>query len=290
MKPMPKIRQLTAAEIPAPLREIPEPPKNLWLQGDWPGEKYVYLTVVGSRRFSTYGRETTEKIISELAGQPIVIVSGLAIGIDTIAHKTAIKNGLKTVAVPGSGLDSSVLHPPSNRRLAEEIITAGGALLSELEPRAPAGIHTFPRRNRLMAGLAKGTLVIEANEKSGTLITARLATEYNREVLAVPGSIFSPNSRGTNQLIRQGATPVTSGDDVLLALGLELADSQQKLNWAEISPEEKKILGLLAVESLARDEIIRTLNFEPSQANALLMKMEIKGLIKESVGEFHINI
>ena len=251
------------------------------------------LTVVGSRKFSSYGRDVCEKIITGLAGYPIAIISGLALGIDTIAHKTALKARLPTIGIPGSGLDRSVLHPHSNRRLADEIVASGGSLLSEFPPTMPAGLHTFPRRNRIMAGLARATLVIEAGEKSGTLITARLATEYNRDCFAVPGSIFSPSSQGANWLIKQGATPITSSEDILSAFNLEtegLFSSKNKLSaqLLELSPAEQKILNIIMIEPLPRDLLIEELSLPIHEANTLLSTMEIKGLIKEEMGEIRI--
>lgn len=286
---MSAIKKLIPAQFPPLLREINDPPATLYLEGELAPPESVYLTVVGSRKFSNYGREACEKIISELAGYPVVIVSGLAVGIDTIAHQSALQTGLLTIAIPGSGLDRTVLHPSSNRKLADEIIASGGALLSEFPPTYPAGLHTFPRRNRLMAGLAKAILVIEAGEKSGTLITARLAIDYNRDVLAVPGSIFSTGSLGTNNLIKLGAAPVCNGRDVLLALGYDLPeDGQLKLNLAELSANEKKVYELLNIEPLSRDELIRNLNLPISEANVLLATLEIKGIIKEMMGELRV--
>ena len=288
---LPAIRKLSSEEFPPSLLEIPEPPEELYVQGDLPDASYTYLTVVGSRKYSIYGQEACEKIISELAGYPIVIVSGLAIGIDTIAHKAALATGLKTLAVPGSGLDRAVLHPSSNRRLADEIIKAGGAILSEFPPTYPAGLHTFPKRNRIMAGLARGVLIIEAGDKSGTLITARLATDYNRDVYVIPGSIFAPGSAGTNGLIRQGATPIISGRDLLQALGFELpteTGSQLALQLENLSPGEKKVVEILSIEPLPRDELFRQLDLSTSEANSLIGIMEIKGLIVESVGEIRL--
>ncbi len=284
------MKKLAPEEIPPQLLEIPEPPEELYLEGELPNHnEYRYLTVVGSRKYSSYGKEACEQLISELAGQPIVIVSGLAIGIDTIAHRAALDAGLKTVAFPGSGLDREVLHPHSNRRLADEIVARGGALVSEFPPTYPAGLHTFPRRNRLMAGIAKAVLIIEAGDKSGTLITARLATDYNRDVFALPGSIFSPGSKGTNRLIKQGATPITSGHDILEALGFEVEpEFQPQLNLAELSPDERKIVEILTIEPLPRDELIRALELPTSAANSLLGIMEIKGLIKEAMGEIRL--
>lgn len=289
--------KLPRSEWPAQLLEIPQPPDQLYLEGTLPEPGAIYLTVVGSRKYSNYGKEACEKILAEIApasqsgqGQNIVIVSGLALGIDTIAHHVALANRLKTIAFPGSGLDRSVLHPHSNRRLADEIVAAGGALVSEFDPTYPAGLHTFPRRNRLMAGIAKAVLIIEAGDKSGTLITARMATDYNRDVLAVPGSIFSGGSRGTNNLIRLGATPITSGDDLLLALGFEVAtkEGQLALNLADLTAPERRLVEILEIEPLPRDELIRLLGLPTSEANSLLGIMEIKGLIKETMGEIRL--
>lgn len=280
--------KLTPAQLPPALREISDPPKILYLEGVLPAENYTYLTVVGSRRYSRYGQEAAEELITGLAGYPIAVVSGLAIGLDTIAHRAALAAGLPTIAVPGSGLDRSVLHPPSNRRLADKIVEAGGALLSELEPMAPAGVHTFPRRNRLMAGLAKAVLIIEAGAKSGTLITARLALDYNRDVLAIPGSIFAPTAFGTNQLIRQGATPITTSAELLLALGFEPKPGLKSTAAENLSPAEQAVIKLLSVEPLSHDDLIRRLKLSPNEANALLSLMEIGGLIKETLGEIRL--
>mgnify|MGYP001589676491 FL=1 len=287
---MNKIKLLPKESWPSGLLEIPEPPEQLYIEGELPApEEFTYLTVVGSRKFSNYGREACEEIIAGLTGYPVVIISGLALGIDTIAHKSALKAGLKTIGFPGSGLSRLVLHPSSNRRLADEIVASGGALLSELEPEQPAGIHTFPRRNRLMAGMSKGTLIIEAGERSGTLITARLTTEYNRDVYAVPGSIFSPSSYGTNWLIKQGAATITGAKDLLEVLGFKVeTEIKNKINLAELTHDEKRVYEILIVEPLPRDELIMALELEPSVANTLLMMLELKGVIKESAGEFRL--
>lgn len=270
---------------------MPQPPKQLFIEGEFPSPEFVYLTVVGSRRFSNYGKEVCEELISGLAGHPIAIVSGLAVGIDTIAHKAALKARLITLAFPGSGLDRSVIHPSSNKRLADEIVASGGALVAEYEPKMPANIHTFPKRNRLMAALAKATLIIEAGEKSGTLITARLALDYNRDVLAVPGSIFNPGSRGTNELIRQGATPITKSTDILEALGFkteEAEENKQASLFSNLSENEQKIIELLQVEPLPRDELIMMSELPAALANQTLAVLEIKGLIKETFGEVRL--
>jgi DNA processing protein len=201
------------------LLEIPQPPEELYIVGELPKD-HIYVSVVGSRRYTDYGQRCCRELILGLRGKPVAIVSGLAYGIDQIAHRSAMDAKLPTIAIPGSGLDPSALYPRGHTQLAEEILYNGGCLLSELEPFEKAAPWTFPQRNRIMAGISRAVLIIEAEEKSGTLITARLATEYNRDVLAVPGSIFSATSAGTNFLLRQGATPITCANDLLQALGL----------------------------------------------------------------------
>ena len=289
---MNEIIKIEKKDLPQAFLEMPDPPKALYIEGRWPGEEYIFLTVVGSRKFSNYGKEVCEELIAGLAGYPIAIVSGLAIGIDTIAHKAALKAKLPTLAFPGSGLDRSIIHPSSNKKLADEIVYEGGALVAEYEPTQPAGIHTFPKRNRLMAALSKATLIIEAGEKSGTLITARLALDYNRDVLAVPGSIFNFGSKGTNRLIRQGATPIIDSKDILEALGFkleEIEESKQASLFADLTENEQKIVGLLQVEPLPRDELILISGLSAAEANQTLAVLEIKGLIKETMGEVRLN-
>jgi DNA processing protein len=283
-------------DFPESFRQMPDPPKQIFIEGELPclpagtaAPEFKFLTVVGSRRYSKYGQEVCDELIAGLANYPIAIVSGLAIGIDTIAHKAALRNRLLTIAFPGSGLDRTVIHPSSNKRLADEIVASGGALISELEPEQPAGIHTFPRRNRLMAAMADAVLIIEAGEKSGTLITARLALDYNKEVLVVPGSIFNPGSKGTNELIRQGATPITKSADILEVLGFKQdeEEAQGKL-FDNLSANEQKIVDLLQVEPLPRDELMLLLGLTASDANTALALLEIKGLIKETLGEIRL--
>lgn len=214
------LRKLNQETIDSLFGEIPQPPKQIWIRGNLPPDTHVMLTVVGSRKCTSYGKQVCESLITGLATYPIAIVSGLALGIDGIAHRAALKAGLPALAVPGSGLDDSAIIPRTHLDLANEILTAGGGFISEYEPKMPAAQWTFPQRNRLMAGMARATLVIEAEHKSGTRITAKLATDYNRDVLAVPGSIFSPTSEGTNELIRLGATPITCSADIIEALGM----------------------------------------------------------------------
>lgn len=284
-----KIKKLLKKEFPMALLEIPQPPEDLWIIGKLPKEKLIYLCIVGSRKFTSYGRDACEKIIAGLAGYPIAIVSGFAMGIDTIAHKKAIQVGLRTLVFPGSGLSDEAMYPKINIRFMKEVVESGGCLISEFEPDFKATQWSFPMRNRLMAGISKAVLIIEAEEKSGTLITARLATEYNRDLLAVPGSIFTSSSKGTNKLIKLGATPVTSADDVLEALGFEIKKSKehQASLFADLSPEEKKVVELLR-EPISRDDLIRAMKMPTPNANAVLSVMEIKEIIKEEMGEIRL--
>ncbi len=282
------IKKLAKDKFPKALLEIPEPPKELWVRGEMPDEKLVYLCVVGSRKFTSYGRDACEKIIDGLRGYPIVIVSGLAMGIDAIAHKKALSVGLRTLVFPGSGLSPEAMYPRTNAKLADDVVQNGGCLISEFEPDFKATLWSFPMRNRLMAGISKAVLVIEAAEKSGTTITARLTTEYNRDLLVVPGSIFSPNSAGTNRLLRQGATPVTSAEEVLEALGFQIKkEGKQARLFADLNTEEKKVVEFLR-EPVERNELIKKMKMPTPAANALLSIMEIKGLIKEEFGEIKL--
>jgi DNA processing protein len=287
---MEDVYKLKFEQFPKPLLEIPQPPKTLYIRGKLPSPDLIYLAVVGSRKYTSYGKDICEKLIRGLKGYPIVIVSGLAMGIDSIAHKTAMEVGLTTISFPGSGLDNNVLFPKTNVRLAEEIVKSGGCLISEFEPDFKATLYSFPQRNRLMAGISKAVLIIEAQEKSGTLITARMALDYNRDVLAVPGSAFSSNSNGTNGLIKQGATPITTSEEVLEALGFKIEKIKQTdaEKYADCSREEMKIIGLLH-EPIERDELIRISGMKTAEANALLSIMELKDLIKEELGEIRKN-
>lgn len=278
-----ELQLLYPDDHPPLLREISDPPKELYLRGALPSFDKKWLAVVGARACTPYGRQALEFLLGGLAGYPVVIVSGLAYGIDAEAHKAALRHGLSTVAVPGSGLDWNVLYPKANQHLAREILQAGGALLSEEKPDARTMDYMFPKRNRIMVGLSHATLIIEAKEKSGSLITAKLATEYNRELLVVPGSIFSESSKGTHQFLKLGAPAATEPADILRALGLAEAVPLSPNERADLSPKEARVLELIA-SPISRDELIRALELSTSEANVLLSAMEIKGLIVENLG------
>ncbi|MEK9182094.1 MAG: DNA-processing protein DprA [Patescibacteria group bacterium] len=287
-------RELPFNEIPERLMEIPEPPEKLYIQGEMPKSDAKFLCVVGSRKYTDYGKEACQKLIAGLRGYNIVIVSGLALGIDGIAHRAALDAGLTTIAIPGSGLHPSVLYPSSNKQLAAKIIESGGALLSEFEPMFRATAYSFPQRNRIMAGISHATLIIEAEIKSGTLITSRLATDYNRDVMAVPGSIFSKNSEGPNMLIRLGATPVSSSSHILEVLGFKIEEDKitKELELKNLSDDERKVFALIK-NPLGRDELIRELaksGMSVGNSSALLSIMEIKGLIEEKLGEIGLRL
>jgi DNA processing protein len=223
-------------------------------------------------------------IIKGLKGEAVTIVSGLALGIDSIAHKTAIEVGLQTIAVPGSGLDESVLYPRSHIELAQEIIKSGGGLLSEYEDFFASVPWAFPQRNRIMAGMCHATLVIEAEEKSGTLITSRLALEYNREVGAVPGPVNSNTSEGPHMLIRLGAALIRNSEDVLEILGIKSSKTSLLIEADELSDEEKTFIKILS-KPCERDILIKKSKFNKSEADSILSVLEIKGLITEELGK-----
>ena len=199
---------------------------------------------------------------------------------DTCAHRAALKYGLPTLALPGSGINDDVLYPHSNRPLAKEILQSGGALISEFEPDERTMIHFFPQRNRIMAGMSHAVVIVEAGLKSGTLITARLATDYNRELLVVPHPIFSDGGAGGHVFMKLGAQPVRSSSDILEAVGIV---EEKNLQLVPLTSEEEEVLALLQ-EPIPRDDLLYELGMPTGEANVLLAQMEIRGLIAESLG------
>lgn len=264
---------------PNKLSETPFPPENLWYLGQVPVFSQKFLAIVGSRKFSDYGKLACENIIEGLRGYPITIVSGLAVGIDTVAHTKAMDVGLKCLAIPGSGLSPKVLYPPKNHRLADRIIDDGGCLLSEFEPEMPALPWMFPQRNRIMAGISDAVLIIEAEEKSGTLITARLALDYNRDVLTIPHSIFSQYGKGSNKLLRDGAHLVTSAKDVLHILGFETEENiQRSFDFKDFSKEEIAIIEALD-HPQSLDELVSKIDLPLEKITQAITLLEIKNVI-----------
>ena len=282
-----KIENLSKENFPPLLNEINDPPKSLRIIGELPADT-KYLCVVGARKYSQYGKEVCEHLISGLRGYPITIVSGLALGMDGIAHRSALNAGLRTVAVPGSGLSEKVLYPSLHRGLAQEIVESGGALISEFEDDWKPRLWSFPQRNRIMAGMSQATFIVEAELKSGTLITSKYAIEYNRDVFTVPHSIFSRTGEGPHMLLRLGATPITQPSDIVTALGLRPREELFEMrDYSECSTDEKELIEILH-EPMSRDQIIRILKKPVYVTQTILATMEIKGLIKEEMGEIHL--
>lgn len=240
-----------------------------------------FVCIVGSRSCTQYGLDAVDHIISGLH-KDIYIVSGLATGIDTQAHVSALKHGLRTVAFPGSGLDEDVLYPKTNIKLAHEIAHTG-CLVSEYAPDTSAQPWMFVKRNRLMAGISHLVIVVEATEKSGTLVTARLATDYNREVGAVPGNIFHKNSHGPHTLIRQGAHTICSADDVHAILGIDTVSTLPLLSAHDCSPHEQKIVDALSFLGTApHDAVLRESGLDTPSFNKALSLLEIKQYVRSS--------
>ncbi|NUM25715.1 MAG: DNA-protecting protein DprA [Candidatus Buchananbacteria bacterium] len=261
------------------LKEIYAPPPLLYYLGELNNLRPKNLAVVGSRKISEYGRLVTAKMVSDLVRQGFVITSGLAFGIDACAHTTTLENHGTTVAVLGCGLQQ--IYPASHRNLAKKITLEGGLIFSEFPITMPPLKHNFPIRNRLISGLSLGTLVIEAHEKSGALITAAYALEQGREVFAVPGNIFHIGSAGPHRLITSGARLVNSITDIIETLNVEtLKEKQTAAPTPSVTPTEKKIIEILLDGPLHVDKIVQYVRLDISVVNANLSVMEIKGLIK----------
>ncbi len=267
-------------DYPPLLREIKEPPAFIYVKGSLPREPL--LAIVGARKASPYGLRIAREWSRYLASAGLGIVSGLALGIDSQAHRGALEAGGYTLAVLGAGLDN--LYPPQNRKLAEEIVDQGGALVTEFPLGSQPERWHFPRRNRILAGLCQGVLVVEAALRSGSLITARVAVEEGREVMAVPGSIFSEQSRGTHLLLREGAHPVTSPEEVLDILGISLQRNEEK-NGLSISEAEEAVLERLSEDPKSYDDLLLETGLSPGELSERLLSLEMKGLIQELPGK-----
>lgn len=276
------IRELAREEYPAQLQEIPEPPERLWLQGAFAPIGTKSLAVVGSRALTAYGRQATASLIGGLAGYPVSIISGLALGADAAAHQAALAAGLHTLAVPGSGLSSAVLSPHTNKGIARDILSAGGGLLSEHPPDHVAHPYDFPSRNRIMVGLADAVLVIEAAPQSGTLITARLASEYNRDLLCVPHRIGDPHGFAAHLFLRLGASLVVEPSHILEALNIAPRETRVR-EPVHLAGNEGIIYELLT-EPRARDELIRCSTLTSADTLTALVMLELRGLAKEEFG------
>jgi DNA processing protein len=261
---------------PPLLKEISASPKQLYYRGQIT-EIGICIAMVGSRKNTSYGREVTHNLAYDLAKCGITIVSGLALGIDTYAHQAALEAGGRTIAVMACGLDNT--YPATNRGLAERIIKSDGAIVSEYEPGMPPLKQNFPARNRIITGISVAVIITEAADHSGALITANFALEQNRLVMAIPGNITSPNSQGTNNLLKTGAIPITDASDVLAALDLEAPKLKAK-TVKPASKEESIILRLLSEGVNDSDDLLEHSGFNATEFNQIISLMEISGKIR----------
>ncbi len=282
------------SEYPESLRQIDDAPVLLYMKGRIINEDRFSIGIVGSRKMSMYGKMMAETFASELAAKGLTIISGLARGIDTTAHKGALQAGGRSIAVLGCGIDT--VYPPENEQLIEEL-AQNGAVISEFPLGTPPNRENFPRRNRLISGLSLGVLIVEAAAGSGSLITASYALEQGKDIFAVPGGITSMNSVGTNALIKKGAKLVQTVDDILLELtpvlkGLLRAGQQKKgagmitdLSGLEISNEEKAICNALGSEPRHIDMISRETGMAPQKLLGIMLGLELKGVVRQAEGK-----
>ncbi|MFH1611699.1 MAG: DNA-processing protein DprA [bacterium] len=266
---------------PKLLKEIYTPPTVLYVRGNLDLNNDLSIGIVGSRLLSTYGRQVTPIISTDLAKSGITIISGLAKGIDALAHRAAVECGGKTIAVLGSGIDKKSIYPYVNKNLSEDIIASGGALVGEYPIGSSPLAQHFPQRNRIVSGLSQGILVIEASQKSGSLITAQTALDQNRDVFAIPGPIFSKTSEGANNLIKIGAKAVTDANDILQELNLSLiTERKEKKEIIADNKEEELILQQLSSEPIHIDKIVNITRLSTATINSTLTIMELKGKLQ----------
>jgi len=291
-----RVLTLGDGDYPEALRWIPEPPPVLYIRGTLRHEDSLAVAVVGSRRPSPYGQLAAQRLSAELAQYGLTVVSGLARGIDSLAHRGALQAGGRTIAVLGSGIN--VVYPPEHRRLYDAI-SAQGAVVSEFPCDTKPDRWNFPRRNRIISGLALGTLVVEASDHSGSLHTARHALEQGREVFAVPGRIDVPSSRGTNDLIKRGAKLVAGMDDILeeLPAAVRLAVGQRgptsEVTGAppclpDLTTAEAQVLALVAPEETHIEAVIHASQLPAQVVASILVSLELRGLVRQFPGKFFV--
>lgn len=267
---------------PQRLKDIEHPPPVLFIRGEFLPEDHFAVAIVGTRRVTAYGRQVTEDLSVFLAANGVTVISGLARGVDAIAHAAALKAGGRTLAVMGCGVDR--IYPPENRDLAGQIM-ARGAIISDYPVGTAPESSNFPPRNRIISGLSLAVIVIEAGETSGALITAEFAAEQGREVFAVPGSILAPQSKGTNKLIQMGAQPLLSPNDLLQALDLTRVGEQKAAR--RILPVDKieaQVLNALGGEPLHVDDLRNLTGLPVEKVSAALVMMELKGMVRQVGG------
>ncbi|MDK2897257.1 MAG: processing protein [Candidatus Atribacteria bacterium] len=283
-----KVLTLEEESYPYLLQNIHHPPFLIYQRGDFDFRNHDrYVAMVGTRRVSPYGRNVSLKLARELAKEKVIVVSGLANGVDGFCHQGIIDEGGITLAVLGSGLNH--IYPPNHLQMAQDIVSLGGGLISEYPPAFPPRREYFPIRNRIISGLSQALIVVEAPRKSGALITANFALEQGREVMAVPGPIFSPVSQGSNALIRQGASLVQSGVDVLEGLGffsqcLSSPKTDQIGADLNLTSREKILLELVDFSGVTKEELLERTGWEEGEFYKILLNLELKGLVQEIAG------
>jgi DNA processing protein len=274
-----QVLTLDDSAYPNRLRQIADAPPVLYVKGSLTDADDWAIAVVGTRRSTAYGRQVTERIVGEIAAAGVTVVSGLARGIDTLAHRAALAHDGRTIAVLGSGVDR--IYPDENRALAEQIVKQG-AVISEFPIGTQPDAMNFPRRNRIISGLTRGTLIVEADYKSGAMHTANYAAEQGRDVFAVPGSILSPMSAGPNHLIKEGARVVTEAADILDELNLTAVVEQRTARETlPADPVEATLLDLLTHEPVHVDDLTRAARLPSSVVSATLTLLELKGLARQ---------
>jgi DNA processing protein len=270
------------ASYPRRLKEIDQPPPVLYVRGSLVEKDEWAVAIVGTRRVTAYGRQVAEETAAFLAQNGISVVSGLARGVDAVAHEAALRAGGRTIAVLGNGVDR--VYPPEHLNLAKRMLEQG-AVVSDYAPGTPPDAANFPPRNRIISGLSMATIVVEAGEQSGALITASFAAEQGRDVLAVPGNITAPQSKGTNRLIRDGAQPLLQPSDILEALNInQVAQKQAARTSLPVDAVEAMLMGLLANETLHVDEICAQSGLPVDKVSATLTMMELKGMVRNQGG------
>ncbi|HLE91555.1 MAG TPA: DNA-processing protein DprA [Anaerolineales bacterium] len=273
---------------PGRLKEIDQPPPVLYIRGEYLPDDLFAVAIVGTRRVTAYGRQITEEISSFLAANGITVISGLARGVDAIAHQSTLKAGGRTIAVLGCGVDK--IYPPEHRGLAEQMMERG-AIISDYALGTPPDASNFPPRNRIISGLSLAVVVVEAGETSGALITAEFAAEQGREVFAVPGSILAPQSKGTNKLIQKGALPLLSMDDLMQALDLTRVGEQKAARKVIPADEtEARLMNVLGSEPLHVDEIRNQAELPIEKVSATLALMELKGMVRQVGGMNYVAV
>ncbi len=287
---MEKVVTIKDKGYPGLLRKIgKDAPKKLYYKGEWDEEIFENcLAVVGSRRLTSYGRKITEQLVEEIATAGITIVSGFMYGGDEAAHKTAVEAGGRTIAVMPCGID--IIHPEYQEELYNEILKKKGLIVSEFEGKFPPALWTYPKRNRIVAGLSKAVLIVEAGLNSGSLITAEFAKKFGRKIFAVPGPLTSEVSKGTSQLIKEGAGVATEAGDILKYYNISRTKpSLTKPGLARLGGLEREIIEKLQRESLEADALARILGLPVAKVGTTLSLMQLKGFINQEGGKYHVD-